>query len=138
MKIIVRCTCCALLVLATGCLKVNQALTLNRDGSGIIEIKYAVSSQAVRQMVQALGITVQPVLDPPLQLAPSAAEGFVQYRLIRSGEFSRGGWRRCPQVGNEVAYAEVRFMANRRHHRNARFVQGTGDCFIVEGHQVLQ
>lgn len=50
MKPLVHFVLCVLLVAASGCLKVNQSLTINTDGSGIIDLKYAVSNQAVRQL----------------------------------------------------------------------------------------
>ncbi|WP_462319778.1 hypothetical protein [Halochromatium sp.] len=40
----------ALAFTATGCIKVDQTLTLNQDGSGTLDIRYGMSEQAIAQL----------------------------------------------------------------------------------------
>ncbi len=41
---------CSALITLSGCLKVKQTLTLNKNGSGIIAVKYSISERAVNQL----------------------------------------------------------------------------------------
>ncbi len=94
--------------------------------------------QAMGQMIQALRIQAQSILDAAGQLAGGAGKHLAQGGLVGRCEFGCGGGGGCPQVGNEIADAEVRFVADGRNHRDGGLEHHPGDRLVVERHQVLQ
>jgi len=56
---ILRLALVALLILATGCLKVDQTLSINDDGSGSLQVEYSVSEQAISQLRAMRKLTQQ-------------------------------------------------------------------------------
>jgi hypothetical protein len=50
MKAATRTAMAGLALAAAGCVQVEQSLTINRNGSGTYELRYALAEQTVQQM----------------------------------------------------------------------------------------
>jgi len=85
MRIITLSLLCSLLFTATGCLKVNQSLIINADGSGVLAVKYAVSNQAVRQLVAMRKLQQQMTLASGSQSQDDKETGYA-YRFLMPEE----------------------------------------------------
>lgn len=60
----------ALAIAVTGCIKVDQTLTLNKDGSGILDIRYGMSEQAIAQLeaMEKMGEAIQESGGEPIDM----------------------------------------------------------------------
>ena len=94
--------------------------------------------QAVGEVICALPLPLQAILNATQQLPLDPVQGLSQRMLIRGCQFCSGRGRRGPEVSYEIADAEIRLVAYGRHNGDARVINGAGHPLVIESHQVLQ
>ncbi len=101
----------ALAFVVTGCIKVDQTLTLNKDGSGVLDIRYGMSEQAIAQLeaMEKMGEAMQESGGEPIDMEADTpfdldfdeaqvrqdfdSQGLEGVKLLSATSETTDGWR---------------------------------------------
>src|SRR5690606_11526410 len=95
-------------------------------------------NQLGHRPIQAQGCAVQMALHAVAQ-SPHARKHLLQQLIApKTGQFGRGGWRGCTQVGHEIGNGEIGLVPHPTNNRDRTGGDQTCQTLIVESPEILQ